>query len=155
MKCFATLIIYLLIGWGFLKMLQNKFSPSAIEKVKGYSVVANKVAVRYNLPVATLLAMIMVESAGNPFAQGSAGEKGLMQVSKAAQTDTGIIGDLFDPYINILTGGKYLNDLILKTGNMSLAIQSYNQGFSRVKANSEAGKSYLDKVLKNKRYFYE
>lgn len=160
MKYFATLTIYLLILWGFLKMLQNKFSPSTqiaaqIEKVKGFNLVATKVAVRFNLPVATLLSMIMVESGGNSFAQGSSGEKGLMQVSKAAQSDTGIKGDLFVPYINILTGGKYLNDLLGRTGNMSLAIQSYNQGYSRVKANSEAGKDYLDKVLKNKRFFNE
>lgn len=101
-----------------------------------------------------VLAIIAVESSGNPNAVGGAGERGLMQLKPGALADANkLLGtsysfnDLFQPHINILAGTAYFSLMVKQFSNTRLAIRAYNQGAGTVKKNPQAGQEYLDRVL--------
>ena len=107
-----------------------------------------------------ILAMIMVESAGDPNASGDGGNaRGLMQLQKIALKDieqkTGKIyyfDDLYDPEICVDAGVNYLV-ILQKTyglaepfehvGAYKAGVTAFNQGTGR-----PAAAIYYDKVLK-------
>ncbi len=84
-----------------------------------------------------LQALIIAESAFNPYAVSPKGAVGLMQIMPDTARRYGVDGDkrvaleqkLTDPRTNIRTGSRYLRDLInMFPGQLELAIAAYNAG---------------------------
>ncbi len=99
---------------------------------------------RFNIPVALIVAIIATESSGDKFAEGTVGERGLMQITKGALEDvnnaydgTWKFSELWNPFVNIYVGTAYLRLLVVRWGDLQTAIWKYN-----------GAKSYLDKVDK-------
>ena len=149
------LVIFIILYF-FLKFKRKTFetdfsvTPSQeYETVNRWASIAGKYAYQYHIPRKIVLGIIYVESRGNKYAEGAIGESGLMQLTKNALIDIDMqTYNMFNPELNIEAGVRYLSLLNGKTNNLNLAIQSYNAGYSRVSNNPEAGKTYLNKVLK-------
>lgn len=76
-----------------------------------------------------LAAMVSVESGFSPRARSRQGARGLMQVIPDVASDYGIKGDLFDPYVNIEVGSRFVGGLIKDyKGDLDLALAAYNAG---------------------------
>ena len=107
-----------------------------------------------------LTALIITESSFYNWAKSSKGARGLMQlrpataVALASETRLKWRGTrtLFDPQKNIALGAYYLNKLVSRFGNLTLALEAYNHGPSRLNRYLRKGyqpKRYSKKVLKN------
>ncbi len=82
----------------------------------------------YRLDPNLIRAIILAESAFNPFAVSRAGAQGLMQLMPALAEELNVL-DPFDPRQNIFGGARYLRQLLdLHKGNVNLAVASYNAG---------------------------
>jgi len=87
-----------------------------------------------------VLAVIRVESGGDPFARSHKGALGLMQLRpRTAEAVARGIGvewagaeTLFDPVTNVRLGVAYLDHLRLRYGNLSVALAAYNWGPTRI-----------------------
>ncbi len=87
-----------------------------------------------------VLAVIEVESAGDPFAVSSKGALGLMQLKpRTAEVVARALGvrwdgpaTLFDPVANVRLGVAYLETLRRRYGDLSIALAAYNWGPSRI-----------------------
>lgn len=102
------------------------------------------IAAQYGVPASLVLAIIQVESGGNPNAINNTGgdaalggSYGLMQMSADTAQALGYNGPssgLLDPTTNITLGTRYLADLLSETGgNVDAAISGYNAGLSSVR----------------------
>jgi soluble lytic murein transglycosylase-like protein len=87
-----------------------------------------------------VLAVIRVESGGDPFAVSRKGALGLMQLrprtAEAVARGIGVRWNgpmtLFDPVTNVRLGVAYLERLRVRYGNLSIALAAYNWGPSRI-----------------------
>jgi soluble lytic murein transglycosylase-like protein len=101
---------------------------------------------------ALALAVIGIESAGNPQAVSSAGAEGLMQLIPATATRFGV-GDAKDPAQNIKGGVAYLDWLMKEFDRDPLMVlAAYNAGEGAVRANQGVPpypetRDYVPKVL--------
>jgi soluble lytic murein transglycosylase-like protein len=90
-----------------------------------------KAAAQHGLDPKLLHAVVIVESAYRPSAVSPAGAGGLTQLMPATATALGV-ADRFDPQANLLGGADYLARLLLKFGDLRLALAAYNAGPARV-----------------------
>ena len=90
-----------------------------------------KAAAQHGLDPKLLHAVVIVESAYRPTAVSAAGAGGLTQLMPATATAMGV-SDRFDPQANLLGGADYLARLLLKFGDLRLALAAYNAGPARV-----------------------
>ena len=90
-----------------------------------------KAAAQHGLDPKLLHAVVIVESAYRPAAVSAAGAGGLTQLMPATATAMGV-ADRFDPQANLLGGADYLARLLLKFGDLRLALAAYNAGPARV-----------------------
>jgi soluble lytic murein transglycosylase-like protein len=82
----------------------------------------------YRLDPNLIRAIILAESAFNPFAVSRAGAQGLMQLMPELAEELNVL-DPFDPRQNIFGGARYLRQLLdMHNGNVNLAVASYNAG---------------------------
>jgi len=87
-----------------------------------------------------VLAVIRVESGGDPFAVSAKGALGLMQLrprtAEAVARGIGVHWNgpvtLFDPVANVRLGVAYLQWLRARYGSLSIALAAYNWGPTRV-----------------------
>lgn len=94
----------------------------------------------YGYDPVLIVAVIMTESSFNPSSRSHMGALGLMQIlprtgqSLAVETERPWSGDhvLFDPYLNISLGVRYLAKLQKRFGAMETALVAYNYGPGRV-----------------------
>ena len=117
---------------------------------------------KYSYDPLLLTALIITESSFYNWAQSNRGARGLMQLRPATaialSSETHLkwrgIRTLFDPEKNIALGAYYLNKLVSRFGNLTLALEAYNHGPSRLSKYLRKGyqpKRYSKKVLKNYR----
>ncbi|MEO8242557.1 MAG: lytic transglycosylase domain-containing protein [bacterium] len=105
-----------------------------------------------NVSPALVLAVIGIESAGNPTAVSSAGASGLMQLIPATASRFGV-KDATDPAQNIKGGVAYLDFLMtLFNRDPVLVLAAYNAGEGAVAANNGVPpyaetRDYVPKVL--------
>lgn len=93
-----------------------------------YDYLITEAAQKYDVDVDLIRAVIRAESNFNPRAKSPVGAQGLMQLMPALQQDFGI-KDAFDPRENVMGGVRYLRKLLdLHSGNVALALASYNAG---------------------------
>ena len=114
---------------------------------------------RSGLAVELVLAVILVESSGNPFAVSKAGAIGLMQLlpstAEAVAAEIGLRWTgpelLFDPSANVQLGVAYLRQLIGRYGDVETALAAYNWGPTRIAARLRRGEAlpaeYVSRVL--------
>ena len=117
---------------------------------------------KYGYDPLFLTALIITESSFYNWAKSNRGARGLMQlrpataIALASETHLKWRGNrtLFDPEKNIALGAYYLNKMVSRFGNLTLALEAYNHGPSRLSKYLRKGyqpKSYSTKVLKNYR----
>lgn len=117
---------------------------------------------KYGYDPLFLTALIITESSFYNWAKSNRGARGLMQlkpataVALASETRLKWRGTrtLFDPEKNIALGAYYLNKLVSRFGDLTLALEAYNHGPSRLSKYLRKGyqpKRYSKKVLKNYR----
>lgn len=86
-----------------------------------------------NVSEALLLAVIAVESGGQPQARSSKGAQGLMQLIPVTAARFGV-ADPFDPAANIAGGAAYLDWLLGEfRGDILLTLAAYNAGEAAVR----------------------
>ncbi len=117
---------------------------------------------KYGYDPLFLTALIITESSFYNWAKSNRGARGLMQLRPATAialaSETHLewrgVRTLFDPEKNIALGAYYLNKLVSRFGNLTLALEAYNHGPSRLSKYLRKGyqpKRYSKKVLKNYR----
>ena len=98
------------------------------------------------LPPTLILAVMAVESGFNPFARGTQGAMGLMQIEPVAQEETlnQFGGKLaaFDPQTNLRIGARLLQSNIQQAGSVEEGLRLYGRSSGQV--NDSA---YVDKVM--------
>jgi soluble lytic murein transglycosylase len=105
-------------------------------------------SLRSGLGVELVLAVILVESSGNPFAVSHKGAMGLMQLqpttAKAMAAEIGMRWTgptlLFDPVANVHLGVAYLERLVARYGDVRMALAAYNWGPRRIAERLRRGK---------------
>ena len=117
---------------------------------------------KYGYDPLFLTALIITESSFYNRARSSRNAHGLMQLKPA--TAVALASEirlqwkgthtLYDPRKNIALGAYYLNKLVSRFGDLTLALEAYNQGPSRLSRFLRKGylpQRYSKKVLKNYR----
>ena len=115
---------------------------------------------KYGYDPLFLAAVIITESSFYNWARSNKGALGLMQIIPAtgkelaseAQLQWEGNPTLFNPETNITLGAYYLNKLILRFDDLSLALEAYNNGPSRLNRYLKKGfrpKTYSQKVFHN------
>jgi soluble lytic murein transglycosylase-like protein len=102
-------------------------SRSVTSRIMALAPLVNEVARIADVDGALLMAVIDVESGGNPQAVSPKGATGLMQL----MPDTGMrhgASDLFDPRQNIAAGARYLRQLMRQFGDLQVVLAAYNAG---------------------------
>jgi len=88
-------------------------------------------AATHGLDPKLLHALVIVESAYRPRAVSRVGAGGLTQLMPATAAALGV-HDRFAPETNLLGGADYLARLLLRFGDLRLALAAYNAGPARV-----------------------
>ncbi|WP_025599105.1 lytic transglycosylase domain-containing protein [Burkholderia sp. WSM2230] len=89
--------------------------------------IINEAARAAGLDSALLMAVIDVESGGNPQAVSPKGATSLMQLMPGTGARHGA-SDLFDAGQNVAAGARYLKELMRQFGDLPLALAAYNAG---------------------------
>lgn len=142
------------------RMMQKRERFSQIpESVRKWYDKVNFYSVLNDVPADIAMAVLWVESAGDPQAVGSAGERGLFQLKPIAVRDIeqnqgyNFARALTDPDQNIQAGISFLKLQKSRAGTWPEAIKAYNQGFQGAKNNPELANNYLQKVNEKRSYF--
>ena len=112
-----------------------------------------KESLKYGYDPLLLTALIITESSFYNWARSNQGALGLMQIrpatGKALAREISVKWKgkpmLYDPEANIALGAYYLNKMILRFGDLGLALEAYNHGPSQLSR-------YLRKGYRPKRY---
>lgn len=143
----------------FIQRFHTGLSP---EDERELAKVIVREAERYDCPPELVLAIIVVESSFRYRAVSPKGAVGLMQlrpfVAKAMAREMGIpleVGRVFDPKLNVKIGLFYLSKLLLRFGDLEVALVAYNYGPTYVARRLKEGKplprTYVRRVL---RYYH-
>lgn len=108
------------------KVTSKDRSPERFHRYDEYIYEASQL---YRIPVPLIRAVIKVESDYDPFVVSAMDCKGLMQVHPDVEVDMGVVGDVFDPRTNIMTGTRLLRWLANRVdGDLVLTIAGYHAG---------------------------
>jgi soluble lytic murein transglycosylase-like protein len=113
---------------------------------------------KHGVDESLIRAVIRQESAFNPKATSHCGAQGLMQLMPETAKELGCT-DAYDPYQNIMSGTKYLKQLLDRfDGNLTKAIAGYNAGPGSVEKYGglppfAETQDYVTKVLGNYRNY--
>lgn len=149
---YAIVFVIALLVWIF-RGRSKKISmiPPNVSRWYGY---AERYAIKYNIPVEIIMAMIKHESSGNPNEDGQSTEVGLMQVKQIAIDDLIDNGykvtpaQTYDPLANIEQGASYLDLQRKRVGSKwENILWAYNQGEGGFNQRRIAGKEYGERIL--------
>lgn len=108
------------------KVTSNDQSPERFHRYDQYIAEASAL---YHIPVPLIRAVIKVESDYDPRVVSAMDCKGLMQVHPDVERDMGVVGDVFEPRTNIMTGTRLLRWLANRVdGDLVLTIAGYHAG---------------------------
>ena len=114
-----------------VSVLINEFKAGKPEDL--YEPLIQEAASTYDVPASLIRAVMRAESAFDPHAVSHVGAQGLMQLMPPLAREMGVT-DPFDPRQNVMAGAKYLRKLLdVHSGNIKLALASYNAGPANVK----------------------
>jgi soluble lytic murein transglycosylase-like protein len=114
-------------------------------RVLAFAPVVDEAARRTQIDRALLMAVIDVESGGNPQAVSPKGARGLMQLMPQTGLTQGA-ADLFDPHQNIDAGARLLRTLLATFGDLPLALAAFNAGEGAVHRYGDAIPPYAETV---------
>ena len=129
-----------------------------LARVLAWTPLVDEAARHFGVDSALLMAVMDVESGGNPLAVSVKGAKGLMQL----MPQTGLLqgaDDLFDPHQNILAGARLLDALLSMFGELPLALAAYNAGEGAVRKYGGAippyteTRQYVQRVMQRVAYY--
>jgi transglycosylase-like protein with SLT domain len=100
-------------------------------------------AERYGMDADLIHCVIAVESNFNPNAVSSKKASGLMQLLPQTAAQYGV-KNIFDPEENVNAGTRYLNELLAKYHDLTLALAAYNAGPERVDQYGRRVPPYLE-----------
>ena len=115
---------------------------------------------RHDFDPALVMAVISVESSGDPEAVSHVGARGLMQLMPGTAEELARKLELrwegpetlFDPVFNVTLGIAYLGQLSDRYENMPMALAAYNWGPSRIDRRLRRGDGlpsrYIEKVMR-------
>ncbi len=112
----------------------GRFGSSAMAKrvAKQWLTEINQAARGAKVSEALLIALMMVESGGNPRAVSPAGARGLAQLMPGTARRYGV-DDVFNPAQSLRGGAAYLSELLdMFDGDIVLALAAYNSGENAV-----------------------
>lgn len=115
--------------------------------------IVKKVADQYNFCPELIMAIIEMESGGDPNAVSTSGCIGLMQIKPKfakERMEKLEVADLYDPYSNILVGVDILSELAEKYDDLPTVLMAYNRGeYSGAVEQAESGEcsNYAKKIM--------
>ena len=108
---------------------RNSNSSMSTSKIKHILIYIDGMCEHYNLNYNLVKSVISTESHWNHKAKSRAGALGLMQVMRACATDYKTPhSEMYDPYVNVTIGIKYLSKLTKRFENAQTALVGYNEG---------------------------
>ena len=139
---------------------QEKKTPITREKaphetgVRVYTDLIEEYSALHAVDPNLVMAVVQVESGGNPNALSPQGAAGLMQLMPATAADLGV-ENRFDPEENIASGTRYLSDLIDRFKSIEVALWAYNAGPTAVRQGRMPleTQEYVPKVLRLRRAY--
>lgn len=102
-------------------------SESVAARVMALAPIINEAARIADVDSALLMAVVDVESGGNPQAISPKGASGLMQLMPGTGARHGA-SNLLDARQNVAAGARYLKELIRQFGDLPLVLAAYNAG---------------------------
>ncbi|TDA47464.1 lytic transglycosylase domain-containing protein [Burkholderia pyrrocinia] len=96
-------------------------------RVMALAPIVDEAAQKSMVDGALLMAVIHVESGGNPLAVSRKGATGLMQLMPDTGAEMGAL-DLFDQRQNVIAGARFLGNMMRRYGSVDLALAAYNAG---------------------------
>ena len=121
-------------------------SNMSTSKIKHLLIYIHGMCEHYDLNYNLVKSVISTESGWRYNAKSSAGAIGLMQIMKACATDYKTPhSEMYDPYVNVTIGIKYLSKLTKQFDNTLTALVGYNEG-------PRYAKNYKEDYIVNSRY---
>ena len=132
------------------KYIKRNFNSSmSTSKIKHILIYIDGMCEHYNLNYNLVKSVISTESHWNHKAKSNAGAKGLMQIMRACATDYKTPhSEMYDPYVNVTIGIKYLAKLTERFGNTPTALVGYNEG-------PRYAQNYKVDYINNSRYVHK
>ena len=128
---------------------RNFNSPMSTSKIKHILIYIDGMCEHYNLNYNLVKSVISTESHWNHKAKSNAGALGLMQIMRACATDYKTPHrEMYDPYVNVTIGIKYLAKLTKKFENTPTALVGYNEG-------PRYAENYKVDYINNSRYVHK
>lgn len=114
----------------------------------GYAALIRTASRKWSVPEGWFYGIITVESSWREDALSGTGDFGLMQINGSIADAYGVdYADLFDPAVNIDTGGRLLNELIGRFGlNLDSVLSAYNSGGANNWRTNPVVANYVSKV---------
>ncbi len=112
-------------------VLDGDVTPRLPNLDQPFSAMIDEAAALHALDPKLLHAVVIVESAYNPWARSPVGAGGLTQLMPGTARDLGV-RDRFDPLENLRGGADYLARQMLRFQDLRLALAAYNAGPARV-----------------------
>ena len=112
------------------KFIKKHFkSPMSTSKIKHILIYIDGMCKHYDLNYNLVKSVISTESHWNHKAKSNAGAKGLMQIMRACAKDYKTPhSEMYDPYVNVTIGIKYLSKLTKRFEDTATALVGYNEG---------------------------
>ena len=121
-------------------------SNMSTSKIKHLLIYIHAMCEHYDLNYNLVKSVISTESGWKYNAKSSAGAIGLMQIMKACAKDYKTPhSEMYDPYVNVTIGIKYLSKLTKQFDNTLTALVGYNEG-------PRYAKNYKEDYINNSRY---
>ena len=133
----------------------NAYKKTSADFPNTYDSIINEASKKYSVPENLIKAVIKQESNYMPNAISSKGAIGLMQIMPSTGALLGIEDkeSLKDPYTNIMTGTKYLSQMLNRyDGRLDLSLSAYNAGPNLVDRlqripNIDETKNYVKNII--------
>ena len=133
----------------------NAYKKTSADFPSTYDTIINEASEKYSVPKDLIKAVIKQESNYMPNAVSSKGAIGLMQIMPSTGALLGIEDkeSLKDPYTNIMTGTKYLSQMLNRyDGRLDLSLSAYNAGPNLVDRlqripNIDETKNYVKNII--------
>ena len=133
----------------------NAYKKTSADFPSTYDTIINEASEKYSVPKDLIKAVIKQESNYMPNAISSKGAIGLMQIMPSTGALLGIEDEelLKDPYTNIMTGTKYLSQMLNRyDGRLDLSLSAYNAGPNLVDKlqripNIDETKNYVKNII--------
>lgn len=133
----------------------NAYKKASADFPNTYDNIIKEASEKYSVPEYLIKAVIKQESNYMPNAISSKGAIGLMQIMPSTGALLGVDDKelLKDPYINIMTGTKYLSQMLNRyDGRLDLSLSAYNAGPNLVDKlqripNIDETKNYVKNII--------